>query len=72
MNNLDDRNILLNDRDILLNDRNSLNDNRIEYYEPLKSPDNIKSLLPINNYVQEFIKYSRNTIKNISFLIHNH
>ena len=65
MNNLDDRNILLNDRNILLNDRNSLNDNRIEYYEPLKSPDNIKSLLPINNYVQEFIKYSRNTIKNI-------
>ena len=53
------------ERTLLLNDENSFDDNRIEYYETLNTPEFIKSKLPLNNYITEFITKSRDTICNI-------
>jgi 3-deoxy-7-phosphoheptulonate synthase len=53
------------DRNLLLNSENSFDDNKIQYYEPLLTPEEIKCKLPIHNKLQEFISNSRNIISNI-------
>jgi 3-deoxy-7-phosphoheptulonate synthase len=53
------------DRDILINDKKSFDDNKIEYFEKLILPNELKSKLPLNNYIKDFISKARTTIKNI-------
>ena len=52
-------------RNLLINSENSFDDGKIEYYEELLSPEQIKCKLPINNNIKEFISNSRKTISNI-------
>lgn len=52
-------------RNLLINSENSFDDGKIEYYEELLTPEQIKCKLPINNHIEDFISKSRRTISNI-------
>ena len=52
-------------RNKLLNSSVSFNDSKIEYYEPLLTPNDLICKLPIDKSIKKFISNSRETISNI-------